>query len=228
MNPKLLIATVIALPIQAEAASFLSAGHIDGPAFGYLSGEGFEPHFHNEGGADGAVIDGIRITTDSEYAPDELIVVVPQTSTITVSGTTYFWLPETESAAADNGTPFLGIGLEELDPGDWAGGTVTLSLLGFSGPGDFLLWQDDGFGGANIFLDTANNITSFLLAPGSHTHYNWGFTENALFNLDFGISGTHLADGAQSGSATYTFMVPEPSSALLGAIGMLALLMRRR
>lgn len=224
--------------MTTPAASLLTGGHIDGPAFGYISNadvtagptltQGFEPHYHNEGGADGAIIDGVRVTTDSEYEPDELIAVIPETSTITVSGTTYFWLPETESAAADNGTPFLGIGLEELALADWVGGTVTISLLSFSGPGDFLLWQDNGLGGANVFLDTANNIDSFNLAPGSHTHFNWGFTKSAFFELELGISGTHVDDGAQSASASYFVMVPEPSSALLGASGGLALLRRRR
>lgn len=214
--------------MASPAASLLTGGHIDGPAFGYETGSGFEPHYHNEGGPDGAIIDGVRVTTESEYEPDALIVVIPETSTITVSGTSYYWLPETETEATNNGTPFLGIGLEELTPADWVGATVTLSLLGFSGPGDFLLWQDDGFGGANIFLDTANGIDSFIMAPGSHTHFNWGFTEKALFELEFGISGTHESDGAQSASASYFFAVPEPSAVSLAAIGALALLRRRR
>jgi hypothetical protein len=229
MKAKLQFLPILAfLPVSVQAASLLTGGHIDGPAFGYETGTGFEPHYHNHGGSDGAVIDGIVQTTESEYEPGDLIVVIPQTSTITVAATDYYWIPETEAAAAANGTAFLGIGLEELALADWVGGTVTLSLLSFTGPGDFLLWQDDGFGGANIFLDTANNINSFVLAAPSHTHFNWGFTDNAFFELEFGISDEHVTDGAQSASATYFYMVPEPSSALLGALGGLALLRRRR
>jgi surface-anchored protein len=174
------------------------------------------------------VVDGVTQTTASEYEPGDLIVVVPQSSTITVSSTNYYWLPETETAAANNGTPFLGIGLEELDPLDWVGGTVTLTLLSISGPGDLLLWQDNGLGGANLFLDSANSMMGFNLNAGAHTHFNWGFTELGLYDLEFQISGEHVADGLQSGSATYTFMVPEPTTALLGAIGALGLLRRRR
>lgn len=211
-----------------HAASLLTGGHIDGPAFGYDTLTGFEPHYHNEGGPDGAVVDGIVQTTESEYEPGDLIVVVPETSTITVAATTYYWIPETEAAAAANGTAFLGIGLEELAAADWVGGTVTLTLLSFTGPGEFLLWQDDGFGGANLFLDTANNVNSFTLTAGSHTHFNWGFADEGLFGLEFGISGTHVADGLQQGSATFTFAVPEPSAALLAAFGALGLLRRRR
>lgn len=165
---------------------------------------------------------------ETEYEPDELILVGSETSTISVNSTTYFWLPETEQDAAAQGVPFVGIGLEELTAGDWVGGIVTITLLSFSGPGEFLLWQDDGFGGENIFLDTENNITSFTLAAGSHTHFNWGFTEEGLFDLEFGISGTHVTDDFQSGSATYTFAIPEPSATLLGALGAIALLRRKR
>ncbi|MDP3851682.1 MAG: choice-of-anchor M domain-containing protein [Luteolibacter sp.] len=220
-----------------HAASLVTGGHIDFPAFGYVSNadvtadpmlsQGFEPHIHNEGGADGAIIDGVRVEADTEYEPDELIIVGKKSSTITVNSTTYFWLPETEQGAAEQGVPFVGIGLEELTASDWAGGTVTISLT-FSGPGDLLLWQDDGFGGENIFLDTANNLNSFTLAAGSHTHFNWGFTDEGVFDLEFGIAGTHVDDGLQSGSATYTMLIPEPSTALLGAFGVLGLLRRRR
>jgi surface-anchored protein len=237
MKLKSLLTLGITLPFTAQAASLVTGGHIDGPAFGYVSNadvaldplltQGFEPHFHNEGGADGAVVDGVVQVDESEFEPGDLIVVVPELSTTTVNSTSYFWLPETGLAAANNGTPFLGIGLEELAVTDWVGGTVSLKLLGITGPGDVLLWQDDGFGGANIFFDGAGDTTT--LAAGSHTHYNWGFTETGTYGLEFEISGTHVADGLQSASAVYTFqVVPEPTTAMLGALGSLALLRRRR
>ncbi len=228
MKAKHTLIPLLLSSLPLHAASLITGGHIDFPAFGYASGEGFEPHIHNEGGAEGAIIDGVRIESESEYEPDELILVGKLTSTTTVGATAYYWLPETEQDAALQGVPFVGIGLEELTVGDWLDGLVTISLLTFSGPGDFLLWQEDGIGGQNIFMDTANNVTSFTLAAGSHTHYNWGFTDQGVFDLEFGISGTHLVDGFQSGSATYMIVIPEPSAALLGALGAVALLRRRR
>lgn len=220
MKPLRFLAPLAILSGTATAASVITAGHVDFPGFGYEGGE-FEPHSHAEAGA---IVDGAELLEDTEYEPGELIVAIPQTSTVTVDSTTYYWLPE----GFVSGVPFVGIGLEELTFSDWVGGTVTITLLSYSGPGDFLLWQDDGFGGENIFLDTANNIDSFQLVPGSHNHFNWGFTDNAFHSLEFEISGTHVTDGAKSGSATYSFMVPEPSSALLGALGFVALLRRRR
>ncbi len=210
------------------AASLITGGHIDGPAFGYDTAGGFEPHFHNEGGPDGAIINGVREENETEYEADELVVFVNPTSTTLLGATTYYWLPETETAAAANNVPFVGLGLEELDVDDWVGGTVSLTLLSITGPGQFRLWQDDGFGGAINYIDTESNLMSFNLAPGSHTHYNWGFTELGEYDLEFQISGTHQIDGAQSASATFTYAIPEPSSALLALSGLLYGFRRRR
>ena len=237
MKLKSLLTLGLILPISAQAASLLTGGHMDGPAFGYVSNadvlldplltQGFEPHYHNHGDPDAAVVDGVAQSAESEYAPGDLIVVVPELSVTTSSSINYYWLPETELDASANGTPVLGIGIEELVPGDWIGGTVSLKLVSISGPGDFLLWQDDGFGGANVFFDSAGD--SFTLAAGSHTHYNWGFTEKGIYGLEFEISGNHGVDGLQSASGLYTFQViPEPTTTLLGAFGALALLRRRR
>lgn len=222
LKPSLILFSALALP--ASAASVITSGHVDAPGFGYDAGE-FEPHLH---ATTGAVIDGVAILSDAEFEPDELIIAVPSTSTITVGGTDYYWLPEDELAAEDAGAPFVGFGLEELVNTDWSGGTVTITLLNFSGPGEFLLWQDDGLGGQNLFVDTENNLNSFTLTAGSHSHFNWGFTENSTYTLEFEISGTHLTDGAKSASAGFTYMVPEPSSALLGLVGAAMAFRRRR
>ena len=237
MKLKSLLTLGLILPISAQAASLLTGGHMDGPAFGYVSNadvvldplltQGFEPHYHNHGDPDAAVVDGVAQSSESEYEPGDLIVVVPELSVTTLSSVNYYWLPETELDASANGTPFLGIGIEELAPSDWVGGAVSLKLVSISGPGDFLLWQDDGFGGANVFFDSAGD--SFTLAAGSHTHYHWGFTEKGIYELGFEISGNHVDDGLQSASGLYTFqVVPEPTTAMLGAFGALALLRRRR
>lgn len=220
---------VLGFAQSSSAASLLTGGHIDGPAFGYDSADGFEPHFHNEGGPDGAIIDGVRITADSEFEPDELIVFVRPTSTTTLDGTNYFFLPQDESVAFANEVPFMGIGLEELDASDWVNGIVSISLINISGPGEFRLWQEDGFGSATDFINTDGGATTFNLAAGSHEHFNWGFTELGTYQLEWGISGDHVSDGIVAGSAVFTYAVPEPSTALLsfGAVALIALRRRR-
>lgn len=124
------------------------------------------------------------------------------------------------------GRHFLASALEELDPLDWSGGSVTISLASISGPGNLAIWQD-GFPDPSIFFDSVGDSVS--LAAGSHTHYNWGFSTPGIYELEFAISGTHVADGLQNASAVYTFeIIPEPSAAMLGALGVLAMLSSRR
>lgn len=223
MKLKHILIPILGLPFAAQAASVLTGGHADAPGFGYVGGA-FEPHIHVSAGA---IIDGVAILSEAEFEPDELLIAVPASSTATIASTTYYLLPEGHEAAEDAGAPHIGFGLEELTDTDWVGGTVTITLLNFTGPGNFLLWQDDGVGGQNIFLDTANSDYSFTVAAGSHSHFNWGFTDNSMYDLEFQISGTHVTDGFQSASGTYTYMVPEPSSAILGLTGA-ALLFRRK
>lgn len=236
MKLKSLLMIGLALPVSAATLHTYTGGHLDAPAFGYLSvaeqaldnslTQGFEPHLHNHGGADGAIIDGVRVTDESEYEPDDVTIVVPELSTTTLNSQNYYWLPQDETDAANNGAPFLGVGLEELTPLDWTGGNVTISLASISGPGSISIWQD-GFPDPTIFFDSAGDSVS--LAAGSHTHFNWGFSTPGIYELEFAISGTHVDDGLQSASAVYTFeVIPEPSAALLGAIGALGLLSRRR
>lgn len=76
-------------------------------------------------------------------------------------------------SADEKGAPFIGIGPEEPDSVDWTGGVLTLKLSIVTGPGDFPLWQDDGYGRANIFFDSATYLDSITLFAGSHTHFNW-------------------------------------------------------
>lgn len=222
------ILPVLGIPAAVGAASVVTGGHLDAPAFGYETSSGFEPHIHNEGGASGAIIDGVVQTTESEFEPDEVAIRLRTGVVTNLGGTAYFWLPEGEGEASANSVPFLGIGLEELNPGDWIGQTVSISLQGITGPGEFRLWQDDGFGGAVDFINTAVSNTSFDLAAGTHSHFNWGFTEEGTYGLDFAISGEHVSDGSQSASATYTFVVPEPSTAVLGLLSCALLLRRHR
>lgn len=209
-----------------------TGGHLDAPAFGYDTADGFEPHIHNEGGADGVIFNnGSNETIESEYEPDEVVIAVKSTVTTNLSGTDYYWLPEVQGDAAANGVVYLGVGLEELQAGDWVGGTVTITASIVSGPagGEFRMWQDDGGGGAIDFINTDGGPSSFVQTAGSHTHYNWGFTELGTYEIEFGISGEHVVDGVIGNtSATYTFQVPEPSTALLGVLGGLLLLRRRR
>jgi surface-anchored protein len=202
----------------SSAASVYTSGHGD---FGIGYDGGFELHYHLHSGA---VVDGVALGADAEYAPDELIVTVGNItearpagagySFIGVAAGTQVWnLPQTENLLL----PFFGLGSEELDPLDFTG-NLTLKLTGMSGPGAFSLWDDNGGSPINVFA-TSDGIgvsDSLSFVPGGHAHYNWTFTQWGLYELTFEVSGTHASDGFGSDTATYSFyVVPEPSRSML-------------
>jgi surface-anchored protein len=129
----------------------------------------------------------------------------------------------------------VGIGAEELTPADWVDGEITITLTGMTGPSGaiFSLRQTSG-GVPTFFMSTLDGISgadAYLmdLDVQDHAHFDWAFTAEGDYELTFEISGTHAVDGFKSAEGTYNFsVIPEPSSALLGAFGALALLRRRR
>lgn len=231
MKSKSLATTVslllAALPATAATTYYITGGHVDAPAFGFDAVDGFEPHIHNEGGENGAVVNNTRVEEDTEYEPGDVTIVVPLSPTTTYNSADYFFLPNTSTS----GTPYVGIGLEELNPLDWVGNvSITLSNAVTPTGASFAMWTGGDATGPFV-LSSGDAGLQLSLTPGSHTHYNWGFSAEGIYALDFTISGTHIdsAIGFQTATGTYNFeVIPEPSSALLGAIGALALLRRRR
>jgi surface-anchored protein len=228
----------VALSSAYASAATLTSGHVDFIGIGYVGGE-LEPHSHAHAGA---VVDGSPLGADTEFEVGELTVQTYLTTTRLAgsawdpvgvgSGQSFWTLTETETA----GHPFVGIGAEELNPADWDG-PITITLTGATGSGilaggKFSLWQ--GSLTPNFFMSTNDGISgadvfSMDLNEGDHAHFGWGFTEQGIYDLTFEIAGTHVGDGVKSATATYSFsVIPEPSSALLGAFGALALLRRRR
>lgn len=227
----------LSLTSTYATAATLTSGHVDFIGIGYEGGE-LDPHSHVEGG----IVERTE-RPDEEFAPGDLVVQV-YTTTLRPAGSA--WDPAgVNSGESLNilhetnvvGKPFVGIGAEELDPADWTS-PITITLTAASGSGIaaggvFSLAQGSG-GVPTFFMSTLGGISaadtfSMDLDVDDHAHFLWGFTEEGTYNLTFEIAGTHLTDGAKSASATYSFsVIPEPSSALLGAIGALALLRRRR
>ena len=234
--------------LTARSAVLYTEGHAD-IGIGYEDNE-LEPHFH----AEEAIIDGSYVE-DQEYEADEVVINVGDSSydywvglggrpagaswdPVGVSAGTLFWfLPQTQTLAESLALPFLGVGSEELSPGDWTG-NLLVALTSVSGPGEFSMWQD-GFFGPTFFMSTANGISgadSMNVVPGGHDHYNFAFTSPGFYEVTWEISGTHSLDGAKSASGTYGFLVgpvaasvPEPVSAgMLVAGAILIRALRRR
>jgi surface-anchored protein len=225
LRPALIAAAVLALGTCTQAQSFVySAGHGD-IGLAYDAGA-LELHGHLHAGA---LVDGVALGADEEYAPSGFTVLVPDPSiarpagatwdfTGTVSGSPLWFLPQSQDASK----PFLGIGSEELDPADWTG-SLSITLNSVSGPGQFSVWQNGTFGDPSVRMSTADGISGadqLLLSAGGHAHYNFGFTAPGLYEVTFTASGVHAVDGTVSDTGTFVFAVqavPEPSEYALVA-----------
>ena len=233
------IALAAFLP-SAHAALAWTSGHGD-IGVEYEGGGDFHLHLHL-GEDDPAIVDGNPVI-DTEYDADEIDITVPAAAEVVLATDVAFlgslagqsvWLLPQDGAAADLiGAPFVGWGTEGLNPADWIGNIKfkLLSVTSPSGSGHFAVWQVDGFGSlSNLAMSTADaGVDEVSQAAGVHDHYNIGFTEAGIWTIEMMVEGTHATDGFSSGSATYTFnVIPEPSTALLGGLGLLAMFRRRR
>ena len=215
------------LILSAQSQTFISSGHVD-IGIGYED-KAFDLHVHQEE------------PLDQEFAPGEAVFAVGPASAgvspggayvsfLGAAGTPVWILPTAEKEQL----PFLGFGTEELTAADWSG-NITLSLKAISGPGTFSVWGVSGFGAPELKMSSVNGIGAddrLLLVPGSHGHFNVGFSAPGDYLVTLEASGNHLIDGLRtSDPATYRFqVVPEPSTwalALTG-VGVSALAFHRR
>lgn len=229
-------------PLTLHAQMVYTSGHTD-IGVGYEDGELY-PHWHLDAGN---IVDGQPLEEESEYEPGDLVAQFSGTRGAAAGSSDYL--------GASSGTtiymggpsvawqPYLGFGTEELNPGDWVDGRITLTLTGWTTPdgGSFALYTTNGAGTTttDVFLSTFNpasaNIdgigqNSFYLFAGGHEHYTFGFTTPGDYELTFEFSGQHVQDGLVSASGTFGFnVVPEPSTvALMTLAGISTLFLRRR
>jgi len=232
------------LPSSVSAATLTeySVGHAD-IGLAYEGGE-LELHYHF-----GSPASLNPASTEDEFHPSEAYVRVPDATAdiVTPSGQTYyntnlglnlgdqFWvLPQSNTS----GVPFLGFNAEEL-----FGSPITsaqLEMTGFSGPGEFAMWQNGNSGPNTPVMRTNNGIGSddlIGLSLSGHSHYNLGFTQKGVYDIDFKATGfgTGLPGGMVDDTETFRFVVgsltavPEPGSFVaLASLGIVAAATRRR
>ena len=210
------IAAVLTFATTAFSQTFIPSGHVD-IGIGYESSV-FDLHVHR------------AEPVDQEFTPGEAVFAIGPASAgvspggaftgfLGAAGTPVWVLRTTENEQL----PFLGFGTEELTASDWQG-NISLSLKSVSGPGAFSVWGVGGFGAPDLKMSTVDGITAgdrLLLVPGSHGHFNVGFSAPGDYLVTLEASGTHLIDGLRtSDPATYRFQViPEPSTWALGLAG---------
>ncbi len=231
---------VIALAGSAvQAENLYTQGHGD-LGIGYDAGA-FDLHVHLEGG----LVNGV-LQNDVEFEADDLIIVVPLTTLeprpadaayapIGVgAGVNYWKLPQTEAEADAEFAPFLGLGTEELDPGNWVT-PLTIEVTSVTAPAGSEYYSIFQEGLSPTFQAstfdpsaTVNGNNTFSFGAGGHDHFNHAFTAPGDWLVTMEATAEHVTDGIVSGSGTYTFrVVPEPATAGLFGLG-LFMLMRRR
>ncbi len=240
-----IVAAITFFPLSSTFAQGIwTSGHGDiSVAYGI---DGLEGEWHLGEDNEEVVVDGITLQSPDgfEYETDAITATLPfDRSFLRPAGVDWNFLganagesvwvfPATSIEAV--GIPYLGFGTEELNPADWSSDiTFTLTSAMGSGVDDggfFSLYTTDEFGVPTAFATTFGGVSGFIAqAAGDHTHYNVAFTQTGVYEVTFTISGTHVTDGFQSTSATYTFnIIPEPTSLMLIGVGASALLLRRR
>ena len=202
-----------------------SDGHAD---IGVAYDSGLELHWHMD---TGAVIDGVPLVAEMEYAPDEVKAIVPIASSFSRgvsnstwgfignnAGDTTYYLPEVPTV----GVPYLGFGSEELNPADWTSLVLSWNLSLTSAPigGNFSMFTD--LLTPTVAASTFLGDLDFTTVLGGHSHFNMGFTTPGIYDVLFTVSGNHAIDGLVSDTQTYRFdvaAVPEPTS-IAGALAL--------
>lgn len=213
------ITATLTVAATLQAQTFLSNGHVD-IGIGYED-KAFDLHVHQEE------------PLEQEFAPGEAVFAVGSaaasqspggaySSFLGAAGTPLWVLPSSQNEQL----PYLGFGTEELTAADWSG-NISLSLKAVTGPGTFSVWGVSGFGAPELKMSSVDGISAndrLLLVPGSHGHFNVGFSAPGDYLVTLEASGNHLIDGLRtSDPATYRFqVVPEPSTWALALSGLAA------
>lgn len=85
---------------------------------------------------------------------------------------------------------YLGLSAEGL-PGNLLQSPLELYLRALDGPGEFFAWQA-GLGGLDIRINSRDGLDEtdrLTLDPGSHSHWNFGFTTNGVYELVLEVQG---------------------------------------
>lgn len=239
---KLLAASVVGLvgfAAQAVPTIEYSTGHGD-VGLAYEGTDDLFLHFHL-----GDVNDLNPVQTEEEFEPGAVYVRVGDNTQSTPGALPWLgngasdpiWALPLSNPSPDP-IPYLGIATDELK--NEGGGSdftsASLEMTGFSGPGQFALWQVDTSGPV-VKMQTNDGVSSadtLTLGIGTHDHFFWGFTQAGVYQITLKATAEHITDGTQTDEETFWFavgdgtVIPEPSSLALLAIGGLAMARRRR
>ncbi|WP_051836011.1 choice-of-anchor M domain-containing protein [Streptomyces sp. NRRL WC-3549] len=196
----LAVTALVATP--AVAATTLTAGHVD-VVDSEWDGSALHLHVHDE-------------ETDTEYEPSDVVLSVPAAARVANpgyaflgSGSQVWLLPEDQALADARGVLFAGFSTEALEPGVFAGDSVSYSLVDatLDGAGTDAFSVYVGSGTRWYDSNTATSSYKTKAFPvGAHNHATWAFEEAGTYELTFRVSGT-VAGAAKTATETYTVVV---------------------
>ncbi|MBN1911221.1 MAG: choice-of-anchor M domain-containing protein [Pirellulales bacterium] len=119
-----------------------------------------------------------------------------------------FWLPDDSRLS----TPFSYIEISLVDIRGFD--TDADPANNPAPPGDFALWETDGYGNKTPWISTAeapaDGNRAFILA-GGHSHFSWAFTAEGLYELDFQMRACRSGGGMITSDVfTFVFGVERP------------------
>jgi len=89
---------------------------------------------------------------------------------------------------------YLGLSGEGLPSGTFAEPPV-IHLRNVQAPSAFFVWQFGSGGELNMRMDSRNGIgpdDAISVLVGSHSHFNWGFTSNGVYEVTFQVEGRRI------------------------------------
>ena len=204
--PGMIAAALVAgaLPATASPVVIISQGHVDAVDVHYEDG-GLDLHVHDD-----------TVDPSVERDPADVVLRVLPGARTTVpddpayrflgtSGAPVWVLPQTQ----DLELLWPGLSTEELEPGVFAGDTVTLALCKVRGPGALSVFTTDAFGAPTVLANSGDGTPDRLaLGVAGHRHVNWGFTKPGWYRATFQATAT-LTDGTRVASdpTVFTFWV---------------------
>jgi surface-anchored protein len=124
-------------------------------------------------------------------------------------GGTIFFLPQ----STDPDAPYLGVSAEALSPSVWQ--SVDYRIDGVDGPdgGVFSVWQVGVSGVPVVLASSVDGLPdSFAVPPGSHSHYNWGFSERGVYRITITAVASPIAGDPAEAAATFWFAVGDDAT----------------